>query len=120
MKIVINGADWTSRFNPYSVSFSYEKVQGPNGGTSMAGSTILDIVAVKDSFEITAGLLSQEDYTALMALVKQDYVTVVYDAPDTNTEKQKVMILTAGAGTQIPLRSGGYAYKNIKCKFRER
>lgn len=120
MKIVINGTDWTSKFNPYSAKFWYEKVQGQNGGTSMAGSTILDVIAVKENFELTAPLLTQSDYTALMDLAKQDLVTATYDGPDTNASKTKSMILTVGEGKQIPLRSKGYVYKNIACKFRER
>lgn len=120
MQIKINGIDWTSRFNPYSVHPYHKKVQGPNSGTSMAGSTILDTVAVKSCFEITAGLLSQADYTALMALAKQDFVTVVYTDPDTNEEASRTMMLTAGKPTQLPLLGGGYMYKNIVCDFQER
>lgn len=120
MQIKINGSDWTDRFDPYSVHPYHEKVQGPNKGESMAGSTILDTVAVKSGFEITAGLLTQADYIALMALAMQDYVTVIYDDPDTNTTTTRVMMLTAGKPTQVPLLGGGYMYKNISCNFRER
>ena len=121
MQIKINGTDWTDQFDPYSVCPYHEKVQGPNKGESMAGTTILDTVAVKSGFEITAGLLTQADYTALMALAKQDYVTVVYTDPDTDMDSgPMVMMLTTGKPTQVPLLGGGYMYKNISCNFRER
>ena len=120
MQIKINGTDWTNRFDPYSVRPYHEKVQGPNAGKSMGGSEILDTVAVKSGFEITAGLLTQADYSALMVLAKQDYVTVIYTDPDTDASATRVMMLTAGKPTQIPLPGGGYMYKNIPCNFRER
>lgn len=120
MRIVINGVDWSEDINPYSIEPRHEKIQGPNSGASMSGSRILDTVSVKNGFSSVAGLLTQEKYSALVALAKMDYVTVVYDDPDTGQETQRVMILTAGAAKQIPLLGGGYAYKNMSLDFMER
>lgn len=120
MNIKINGKDWSKDINPYSIQPYHEKVQGPNKGVSMGGSDIFDTVKIKNCFTAKAGLLTQEKYSALMALAKMDFVTVIYTDPDTDKEVTRVMSITAGKASQIPLLSGGYAYKNISLDFRER
>lgn len=120
MNIEINGVDWSDYIDKYSIQPYHEKVQGPNKGVSMGGTDIFDTVKVKNCFLAKVGLVHQEKYTELMFLVKQDFVTVVYNDPDTNISVTRVMSITAGSATQIPLLSGGYVYKNIELNFRER
>ncbi len=120
MKIKINGQDWTEYINPYSVRPSHEKRQGKNAGKSMGGSEIIDTVKVASSFSCMVGLIMQEQYAELMRLAKLDYVTVIYDDPDTGKEETRVMMLTTGKPLQLPLMGGGYAYKNISLDFEER
>lgn len=120
MEIKLNGVDWTNKLNPYSVRSYHKKVEGGNGGTSMGGLTLLDIVAVKAGLKITAGLLTQADHNALMLLAKNDYITVTYTDPDTNQSVTRAMILTTGEAKQLPLLGGGYMYKNVECDFLER
>ena len=120
MNISINGEDLSGYFSPNSVYFNVEKVNGQNGGTSMGGSEIIDLVAVKSVIELTSGLLTEEQYRKIVALSNLDYVTVSYDNPDTGGADTKVMIPTRGPAQQIPLLGGGYAYKNLKLNLRER
>ena len=120
MNIIINGEDFSGYFSPYSVYFNIEKVNGENGGTSMAGSEIIDLVAVKSVIELVSGLLTEEQYRKIASLANLDYVTVSYDNPDTGSTDTKVMIPTRGSAQQIPLMGGGYAYKNMKLNLRER
>ena len=120
MNILINGQDWSGEIDPYSIQIYHEKVQGLNKGISQGGADIFDTVKVKECFNAKAGLLTQEKYTALMAFAKQDFVTVIYTDPDTNTSVTRVMSITSGKATQIPLLGGGYMYKNISLDFRER
>lgn len=120
MRIVINGVDWSSDINPYSIHPFHEKRQGVNAGFSMSGSKIFDTVSVKQGFSCVAGLLTQERYSALVALAKLDTVTVAYDDPDTNESVVREMTITAERPTQIPLLGGGYMYKNLPLTFLER
>lgn len=120
MHIKINGQDWSKDIDPYSIEIYHVKVQGPNAGISQSGNDIFDTIKVKECFTATAGLLTQEKYTALMFLSKQDFVTVYYTDPDTNADVIRVMSLTSGKAKQIPLLGGGYAYKNILLDFKER
>lgn len=120
MDIKINGQDWSANIDPYSIQPYHEKVQGINKGISQGGTDIFDTVKVKECFTANAGLLTQEKYSALMALAKQDFVTVIYTDPDTNTTVTRVMSISSGKATQIPLLGGGYMYKNIPLNFRER
>lgn len=120
MNIVINGEDLSGYFVPHSVYVNVEKVKGKNGGTSMGGSEIVDIVAVKSVIELVSGLLTEEQYRKIVSLANLDYVTASYDNPDTGATDTKVMIPTRGPAQQIPLMGGGYAYKNMKLNLRER
>lgn len=120
MNLVINGEDFSGCFSPYSVYVNGEKVNGPNGGTSMGGSEIVDLVAVKAVLDLVSGLLTDEQYRKIVALANLDYVTVTYDNPDTGSHDTKVMIPTRGPARQIPLLGGGYAYKSMKLNLRER
>lgn len=120
MNIVINGTDFTSVFKGCLIQPYHNKVHGPNAGVSMGGTEIMDTVKVRNGFDVTVGFMTQSQYTSLIALLKQDYLTVKYDDPDTNTSVVREMIVTAGKPTRIPLLSGGYAYKNLPVTFRER
>ena len=120
MNITINGEDLSGYFSPYSVYFNTEKVNGKNGGTSMGGSEIVDLVAVKSVIELTSGLLTEEQYRKIVALSNLDYVTVAYENPDTGKTDTKVMIPMRGPARQIPILGGGYAYKGLKLNLRER
>lgn len=120
MNIVIDGKDFTSLLGKCAVTPFFEKVQGPNAGVSMSGTDILDTVRIKNGFEVTAGLMTQDEYSALIALLKKDYLTVTYDDPDTNASVTRTMIVTPGKAKQIKLLTGGYAYKNLPLMFRER
>ena len=120
MNIIIDGIDFTSIFSGCLIKPFHEKVRGPNAGTSMGGTEILDTIKVRNGFETTIGLMSQTQYTSIISLIKEDYLTVSYDDPDTGESVTREMILSAGSVTQIPLLSGGYAYKNMAVTFRER
>ena len=121
MNVIINGVDFSKLFKGCKIHPFYEKVQGPNAGVSMGGVEILDTVRVRNGFDTTIGLMMQQEYTALIAVIKgSDYFVVKYDDPDTNQTQTREMIVSAGKPTQIPLLSGGYAYKNMTVTFRER
>lgn len=120
MNIKINGKDWSDYIDKYSIQIYHEKVQGQNKGVSMGGTDIFDTIKVKDCFSAKVGLIDQEKYIELMSFAKQDFATVIYTDPDTNITVTRVMSITAGKATQIPLLTGGYVYKNISLDFRER
>ena len=120
MNIVINGTDFSSVFKGCLIHPYYDKVQGPNAGISQGGSEIFDTIKVKSCFDTTVGLMSQSEYTSLISVLKQDYLTVTYDDPETNEIVTREMVVTAVKATRIPLLGGGYAYKNLDITFRER
>ena len=120
MKLTINGQDFTGMFNRFGVAPGHEKVECPNGGTDLAGGTILDIVSVKAVLDLEANALTQAQYTALIALCKLPYVTVAYDDPDTAQEVTRVMIPTASAPRQVPFSSGAVWYRGLTLNLRER
>jgi hypothetical protein len=120
MQIEIDGADYSDYFSPLSFDVSYDKVEGPNSGTSIGGTSILDVVKVKTILTLKTGLLTTEKFTKFTDMANNSYVTVKYDLNDTGNPVELVMIPTAGKARQVPLLGGGYVYKNIPFELREK
>ena len=105
-KLVINGTDFSAVINKWGVGYQPVKVHGPNEAVAMSGSTIVDLLKVKDKLILTGNAVPQATYSALDAMCRLDYVTAVYDHPATGQEVTKVMIPELSQGTRVPLRAG--------------
>lgn len=102
----LNNIVFSTAINKWGVVYIPIKVLGQNEGTSMGGSTIVDLLKVKDKLILTGNAVPQATYSALDAVCRLDYVTAVYDHPATGQEVTKVMIPELSQGTRVPLRAG--------------
>ena len=50
MNIKLNNVDFSGYFNIYGINPGLEKVEGPNSGVAQDGTSIIDLVDVKDTF----------------------------------------------------------------------
>ena len=120
LSMILNGWNCSHAFNKWGSSFGRIKVSGPNGGVSMGGSTILDIVKVKDCWTLVGNAVSSADYAKLAALARQDYITAQYPSPETGKVVTKVVMPTMTEATQVPIRSGETWYEGWTLTLEER
>lgn len=116
--ISFNGIDVTSWFNKYAVSPGIEKVSGPNGGTSMGGTSILDQVAVKASVGLAANALTEAQYLQLVQICSNPTITVTTDLFVSGGAVYS-MIPTLTPGTRVPFASGAVWYRDAEVRLRE-
>lgn len=90
-KLILNGVDYSTVFNDYAPTFGMEKVEGDNSGTSMAGSSIIDLVAVKTVITTATNCMTDETYNALFALCSNAYITVQYTGLDGETKTAQMI-----------------------------
>lgn len=90
-KLILNGMDYSAVFNDYAPTFGMEKVEGDNSGTSMAGSSIIDLVAVKTVITTATNCMTDETYNALFALCANAYITVQYTGLDGQTKTMQMI-----------------------------
>lgn len=119
MKLILNGVDFSGRFNRYGVSAGFERVEGPNSGTAMDGTAIIDLVATKDTLDLEGNYFTQEDYAQLVVICKNAVILVTLDDPNTGEEDvTKTMIPTLSAAHQVPMR-GQLFYDGIRLTLKE-
>ena len=119
MNIKLNNVDFSGYFNIYGIKPGLEKVEGPHSGVAQDGTSIIDLVDVKDTFELEGNGLTQEQFTALTNLCRLPYVTAVYDSSFTGQSVTKVVILTLGGSHQVPMRGKMY-YDEVQITMREK
>lgn len=104
--ISLNGEDFTAAFNKWGVSWEPVKIFGPNQGTSMAGSAIVDLVAVKDCMVLQGNDILRESFSKLQQICAADYVTAVFPHPATGETVTKVMMPTLSTARRKPMHGG--------------
>lgn len=108
--IKINGTDFSTAFNKWGVSYYPVRVEGPNSGTSQGGSSIVDLVKVKDHFDLQGNGVPEAVYRALEKECSKTYVTAEYVRPRSGQTELVQMVPTLSAAVQIPLRVGETYY----------
>ena len=108
--IKINGTDFSTAFNKWGVSYYPVRVEGPNSGTSQGGSSIVDLVKVKDHFDLQGNGVPEEVYRALEKECAKTYVTAEYVRPRSGQTELVQMVPTLSAAIQVPLRAGETYY----------
>lgn len=119
MTLMLNGVDVSKWFNIYGVNPGYEKVEGPNSGTSQGGTQIVDLVATKDSVTYEGNGMTQEAYGQLVGICKNATISVYRDDPyNAGQFLTQTMIPTLSGGHQVPMR-GQIFYDEITLTVRE-
>lgn len=119
MKLILNGVDFSGRFNRYGVHAGLERVEGPNSGTAMDGTAIIDLVATKDTLDLEGNYFTQTDYARLVSICKNAVILVTMDDPNTGkTNVTKTMIPTLSGARQVPMRGQLY-YDGIQLTLKE-
>lgn len=106
LKMILNGWDCSKAFDRWGASFQTKRVEGPNSGVSMGGSTIVDLVKTKDCWTLKGNGVNTETYARLSALCRHDYITAVYVHPETLQETTKVMIPSLSSAVRTPFPDG--------------
>ena len=119
-QIKLNGTDFSTAFHKWGVSYYPVRVEGPNGGVSQGGSTIVDLVKVKDHFELQGNSVPEAVYRALEAECVKPYVTAEYTRPGTGQTELVQMVPTLSTATQVPLREGVLYYTDWTLTLEER
>ena len=120
MILEVNGQDWSGFVDPYSLKHFYKKVDGPNKGTAMDGSTIFDTIFSKPGFSCRVGLINREDFFAISQVLESDWATVRrvnISASGSSSVVTGRMAVSASSVPEIVLRSGEVYYKNIDLTF---
>ena len=104
--IKINGKDFATAFNKWGISYYPVRVEGPNSGVSQGGSTIVDLVKVKDHFDLTGNGVPEDVYLALAVECSLPYVTAEYIRPRSGKKESVQMIPTLSAAARTPVREG--------------
>lgn len=118
--IKLNGWDASHAFNKWGVAYQPIRVNGPNGGISMGGSTIVDLVKTKDLLVLAGNAVREADYRKICALVRLDYVTAIFEHPETGASVTRVMIPELSAANRTPLRDGETWYEGWTLTLEER
>lgn len=120
LSMILNGWDCSLLFNRRGVSFQQIKVEGANSGISMGGTTIVDLIRVKDYWILPGNGVSAGDYARLLSLSRNDYLSATYLSPESETLVTKTMIPTLSAATRTPFRSGKVWYEGWSLTLEER
>lgn len=120
LTMILDGLDCTHAFNKKGAFYTPIKVEGPNSGESMGGTDIIDLIRVKDYWELEGNPLREADYRKILSISKRAYITAVYPDPETGLETTKVMVPTMSQATRIPFQSGELWYDGWSLTLKER
>lgn len=118
MTIQLNGVDFSGYFNIFGINPGLERVEGPNSGTAQDGTSIIDLVDTKETYELEGNGLTQAQFTQLTALCRLPTITAVLDDPFTGTSATLEVIPTLGGSHQRPMHGQNY-YDEIQLTLRE-
>lgn len=120
MRVVLDGIDMSNYFSDYNVSFSVDRVEGPNSGVSMAGSSIVDLVATKTSITLISGIITEEQYFNIVGLVKKSYIFAEIDTGGGGNVMNLVVIPKLRKAYRVPIMGKSARYKNAELVLTER
>ena len=120
MRVVLDGIDMSDYFSDYNVSFSVDRVEGPNSGVSMAGSTIVDLVSSKTSITLTSGIITEEQFLNIVGLVKKPHILFEIDTGGGSGSQEYVVIPKLRKAYRVPLLGKNARYKNVELVLTER
>ena len=119
-RMILNGVDFSTAFNKWAVQFYSIKVEGPNSGISMDGMAIIDLVSVKDHFELPGNAVPERVFQQLSTICRGAYVTAEYIHPETGQAVAKVMIPAMSAANRLPMKGHGIYYDGWTLSLEER
>lgn len=118
--IKLNGWDCSKAFHKWGVYFRQIKVEGPNSDVSQGGTAIVDLVKVKDYLSLTGNAVDRDTFGKLSALARQDYITAIYEHPETGEEVTKVMIPSLSDANRKPMHGGALWFDGWTLTLEER
>lgn len=81
-EIRINGTDFTRMFKDKGYVVGEKKILGDNGGVTLAGTQLEDVLAIKDTITLPLECLSESDVASLMRNIRNSpmapYVELYY------------------------------------------
>lgn len=81
-EIRINGTDFTRMFKDKGYVIGEKKILGDNGGVTLAGTQLEDVLAIKDTITLPLECLSESDVASLMRNIRNSpmapYVELYY------------------------------------------
>lgn len=86
--LIINDIDFSAALKAVaSMTVTYEKREGNNGGMMKDGSMVVDIIAWKAVIEVETQGIASNTMQALLAEMISDYVEVTFIDPRTNARR---------------------------------
>ena len=93
-EIRINGTDFTRMFKDQGYIVGEKKILGDNGGVTLAGTQLEDVLAIKDTITPPLECLSESDVPSLMRNIRNSpmapYVELYYYS--TNYDQYRLVI----------------------------
>lgn len=109
--IKINNVDCTDFFKEKGYSVGEKKVTGSNGGITLNGVTVEDVIRIKDVLKLPIEPLSEHQLSQLMNLLRQNtYVTVYYYSTNYMSYREASFIRSEITNTHMFTGSDGVDY----------
>lgn len=116
--IKINGYDISPWIAARGINWTRKNVEGPNGGTTLNGNTIRDVLASKITLEITCQTIPLETLRILQNLLLPTEISVYYDDPMEGVVT-KTMHCREGKASNVYVRQSGEMWSGVKFKLEE-
>lgn len=108
LSVEINRWDCSHMFNKWE-SYCYDiKVEGPNSGVSQAGTTIVDLVKVKDGWNLVGNRATVADFKKLRDFCRNPYISVLIGDATTDNTVEKSFIPTLSEAVRKPMHGNVY------------
>ena len=120
MTLVINGIDYSPCIKDNGYFVGYEKREGPNGGMSLNGTIITDVIARKAVVSCELIAMTAEMLSTLLQALWNDCVTVTYFDTHLNGSRT-AMFIPAISDQNFAFRRHGVNFfrDGIKLTLRE-
>ncbi len=96
MTAIINGTDYAKCFNRLEYAVSFERREGPNGGTMKDGSKTVDLLATKAVITLSTNTMTASQLAELLQELDSEYVYITYTDPRTNADHSAWFIPSVG------------------------
>ncbi|MFW5669498.1 MAG: hypothetical protein ACOCM4_09675 [Acetivibrio ethanolgignens] len=108
----LNGNDYSFKINKHSLSISYTPVEGPNSGTMLDGTKVIDLMGYRTIININTNAMNQEDINAILAELLNPYVEVTYYDPKDKAERTSTFIPQVGSIPVAMYKGSNLVYYN--------
>lgn len=116
----IDGVDFSDYINKSGIIETPRRVTGPNGGTTLDGTHIEDLLTIKYDVEFIIKPLRPEQMKVLISALSKQYVALTYTSGARNADVTIAAVPSPSSIELLTYYAGRSVYGNATVEFMER